>query len=125
MAKLTYKQMHDSKRERFAQLQERANWTFEDSNDEAYVLLRTIADTVHAEFPQYEHAYVNHELWLVHSKVETKGGVAFLPGDVCIGYKNRGVNYVSCYSVRLGWDVSVSTVDLEPVFCRYPDRELV
>lgn len=120
---LTHSQRLESKIKVNEMLQRRVNymWDFYDDSSicvHCYVtkqLILSIAESALAEFPQYQNKWDDYELISVDDKIDTKGGLAFMPGDVTVGrieYRNEpgvdGKTRIWCaYSIRRQIDVTL------------------
>ena len=79
--------------------------------DRAADAARMVATSTHRAYPQYAGKWDAHVPFVVLSKVTTKLGTAFLPGDVVLSrpasVRLGSFTGRSCYSVRNGIETSL------------------
>src|SRR5262245_31403043 len=99
-----------------------------------YEAIRLAAEDAHGEYPQYEGHWDGWTPGVILRGVRTKGGQAFLPGDLTIvrplseEHPEHTPGFRTCYSVRRGWNVSVPAKDVAAAeaeetahYVRHPD----
>lgn len=102
------------------QLQETVN-LFDGSHRQTAILVRSIAEASHAEYPQFAGYWDGWQLVRIKREVETKAGMAFRKDDITIVRPIRasfsrimvGNIRVVAYSIRNGVDTEIDISDIE------------
>ena len=114
-----------AEREIFGQRQDEFNALYRNAGPLAILSLREYARQHHERWPQYLGRFDDWTLAKIRRQIETKGGVCFEPGDIVLVEpepNTRGLlrpTSLTCFSVRVGWNVSVNRWDIEKMEARH------